>query len=135
VSELQALARDLHSLPDQYRRGLVTIAPAQFQTTAQDLCEVNLAKLTREEFVSIRKYMSTCQPRTSEQKPSPSESPAVPALPEDSLINRAQEAGTEDDFLRRVRRGQAEIMQAKGYCGSDSSSSDSESECRDNGIC
>lgn len=132
VNELQTLAKDLDTLPDQYRRGLVTIAPGQFQTTRQDLCEVNLAKLTREEFVKIRKYLSACKHPAVEQKQAPLESPA---LPENTHIDAVPEGGTEDDFLRRVRRGQAEIMQARGYCGSESSSSDSECECKDNGIC
>lgn len=131
VKELQELAKELETLPDQYRRGLVTLAPNHFQTTGQDLCEVNLEKVTRDEFVSIRKYLRTCK---GEPKPPPTEGTSQPALPEPS--DKSQPAGVvpvEDEFVQRIRRGQAEIMQARGY-HSDSSSSDSGSDCRDNGI-
>jgi len=112
-ADLQRLSRLISRLPEQHRRGLVAIAPQRFTSTHSGACELNLEALTREEYEDLRKYAST-KGRKMKQK--------------ETLEAPGQTPPTaEEDYTKVVRRGQAELMQAKG-ADTDSSSSDSSSE-------
>lgn len=111
LPELERLKREIQALPDECRRGMIALAPDHFQLTGAGECQVNLENLPRESFEEIRKYIR----RNRNKKP---KKPVLAELTPPTA---------DEEFSRNVRRGQAEIIQARcaGYSSDSSSSSDS----------
>ena len=113
AAELQRLSALISRLPEQHRKGLVALAPLRFTSTTSGACELDLGSLTREEYDDLRKYALSKGRKHKKQEPveTPGQTPPT----------------AEEDYTKTVRRGQAQLMQAKG-ADSDSSSSESSSE-------
>lgn len=112
-AELKRLSGLISKLPEQYRKGLVDISPRCFNPTSSGAYELDLEALTREEYTQVLAFIHS---KTRKPKSKPALPPAEPPS-----------AAVQEDYSRTIRRGQAELMQAKG-AESDSDSEDSSSE-------
>ena len=113
--ELQRLSTELLALPDEFRRGMIALAPNHFRLTGAGECQVDLEGLPRNVFEELKKYIR----RNRNKKPK------KPTVVEQTPPT------ADEDFIKGVKRGQAELMQARGGkedSSSDDSSSDSSSD-------
>ena len=111
---LQQLSAALLTVPDRYRRGVTTVAPELFVYTDDKQCQIDLEKVTMGQYRDLIRYIKTCKDPVQRGKP----------------LFTVEKTGLtpEEEFMRSIRKGQAEIMQARATPGSNESSSSSGDE-------
>lgn len=104
--QVQFLQTTLEALSPTNRLGLVTVVP-QHVTVLGAEAQIHIDQITKEEFSVVKRYVESCREVAPQRK-------------------------ERSDFEKQVRRGEAQIMQARA--GTDSSDSSEESEAgEDNG--